>query len=63
MNGPHADDRRLDDNAIRLARVIQELTEIAPAAGPGSERIATFVPLMRAVAELAVGDAELLSNQ
>ena len=55
-------DERLDDIAIRLAKIIQELTEIAPAAGPETEHIATIVRLMRANAELAAGIAQLLSN-
>lgn len=55
-------DERLDDIAIRLAKIIQELTEFAPAAGPETEHIATIVRLMRANAELAGGIAQLLSN-
>jgi hypothetical protein len=55
-------DERLDDIAIRLAGIIRELTEIAPAAGPETEHIATIVRLMRANAELAAGIAQLLSN-
>ena len=62
INEPDALDERLDDIAIRLAGIIQELTEIAPAAGPESEHIATIVRLMRANAELAGGIAQLLSN-
>ncbi len=55
-------DERLEDIAIRLSRIIQELTETAPAAGPETEHIATIVRLMRANAELAGGIAQLLSN-
>jgi len=55
-------DDRLDDIAMRLARIIQELTEMAPAAGPESEHLATIMRLMRANAELASGIAQLLSN-
>jgi hypothetical protein len=55
-------DERLDDIAIRLAKIIQELTEIAPAAGPETEHIATIVRLLRANADLAGGIAQLLSN-
>jgi len=57
----HLDDR-LDNIAFRLSEIIQELTQIAPAAGPENEHIATIVRLMRANAELAGGIAQLLSN-
>ncbi len=52
----------LDDIAIRLAGIINELTQLAPAAGPENEHVATIVRLMRANAELASGIAQLLSN-
>jgi len=55
-------DERLDGIAFRLAGIIKELTEIAPASGPETEHIATIVRLMRANAELAAGIAQLLSN-
>ena len=55
-------DDRLDDIAFRLAEIIQKLTQIAPAAWPENEHIATIVRLMRANAELAGGIAQLLSN-
>jgi len=53
---------QLDDIAMRLAGIIQELTAIAPAAGPESEHLATIIRLIRANAELAAGIAQLLSN-
>ena len=56
------DQDQLDDIAIRLAKIIQELTELIPAAGPESEHISTIVRLMRANAELAGGIAQLLSK-
>jgi len=56
------DQDQLDDIAVRLADIIQELTLIAPAAGPESEHLATIIRLMRANAELAAGIAQLLSN-
>ena len=55
-------DEQLDDIAMRLAGIIHELTQIAPAAGPENEHVATIVRLMRANAELASGIAQLLSN-
>ncbi len=62
MTEPDSLDARLEGIAIRLSQIIQELTEIAPAAGPETEHIATIVRLMRANAELAAGIAQLLSN-
>ena len=56
-------DEYLDDIAIRLAKIIHELTQIAPAAGPENDHVATIVRLMRANAELASGIAQLLSNK